>query len=842
VRILFEDLRLGARRLWQQPGFSVVAVLMLALGLGANTTMFTLVHSLLMQRLPVDRPDELYRLGNNNNCCVNSGLQTEFSLYSYPLYLHLRDNIPEFSSLAGFQATTSRLGFRRDGDAVPDSFPGQLVSGNYFRTFGVRPAAGRLFVESDDRRDAPPVVVMSHQVWTERYGGDPAVVGATYFVQGQPMSVIGVAPEGFFGDTLRPDPTAFWIPLGQEPMLRGAASILDRGSQHFLYAIGRAKPGATPATIQSRATGLLQQWLSGQSFMGPENKAAIADQRIIVVSARGGVEQMRNDYAQSLNLLFGTSALVLLITAANLANLLLARADRGQAALRAALGASRARLVHQALIEGVILSVAGGLMSLVVGAAATRALLALAFPGAVVPVDGSPSLAVIGFALGLAVVTGIVFTAAPAWAMSRTAPIEALHGVGRSAVSRSFVPRRSLVIVQVALSMVLLASAGLLAGSLSRLEHQPLGFDPERRLVVRIEPPALADQPDRLAAFYQTLQERLQRTSGVERVSYALYSPMEGNNWSSILNIEGRPAADPTRPIVSSWNRVGPGYFDTVGTRLIRGRAIDERDTPAGARVAVVNATFVRQFFEKENPIGRRVGVIGGASHAGDYEIVGVVEDVKYTNANRPTRPMVFFPAMQLVNYEDASDRNVQARSTLLRAIVIQTAPGATGLEASIRRTLAAIDPNMAVLRFNTMGEQVGFSFRLQRLMSRLTVAYGGVALVLAAIGLYGVTAYAVARRSREIGVRMALGADRMDIMRTMLRGPLLQTLIGLAIGFPLALLAGRALATQLYEIGQADPAVLGGAALILLLSAGVAAVLPARRAASLDPTRALRE
>jgi macrolide transport system ATP-binding/permease protein len=532
---------------------------------------------------------------------------------------------------------------------------------------------------------------------------------------------------------------------------------------------------------------------------------------------------------------------VLLITAATLANLLLARADRGQAALRAALGASRARLVHQALIEGVILSVAGGLLSLVVAAAATRALLALAFPAAVLPVDATPSLAVLGFALGLAVVTGVVFTAAPAWAMSRTAPIEALHGVGRSAVSRSFVPRRSLVIIQVALSMVLLASAGLLAGSLSRLEHQSLGFDPEGRVVVRIEPPSLADQPDRLAAFYKNLQERLQRTSGVQRVSYALYSPMEGNNWSSILSIEGRPG-DPSQPITSSWNRVGPGYFETVGTRLIRGRTIDERDTPTSARVAVVNAAFVRRFFETESPIGRRAGVIGGASHAGDYEIVGVVEDVKYTNANRPTRPMIFFPAMQLVDYEDASDRNVQARSTLLRAIIVQAAPGATGLEAAVRRTLAAIDPNLAVLRFNTLGEQVGLSFRLQRLMSRLTVAYGGVALVLAAVGLYGVTAYAVARRTREIGVRMALGADRMDIMGTMLRGPLLQAAAGLAIGFPLALLAGRALSTQLYEIGQADPTVLGGAALILLLSAVVAAVLPARRAASFDPTRALRE
>ena len=260
----------------------------------------------------------------------------------------------------------------------------------------------------------------------------------------------------------------------------------------------------------------------------------------------------------------------------------------------------------------------------------------------------------------------------------------------------------------------------------------------------------------------------------------------------------------------------------------------------ASAHVVVVNAAFSRRFFENGNPIGHRVG-IGDAKHAGDYEIVGVVEDVKYTQANRPTRPMMFLPAFQFASYDDASDRNVQARSTLMRAVIIRSAPGATGLEASIRRTLAAIDPNLTVLRIDTLGDQVAFSFRLERLMSRLTTTYGALALVLAAIGLYGVTAYGVARRTREIGVRMALGADRMRIMKTVLRGPVIQTAVGLAIGFPLALLAGRALSTQLYEIGRADPLVLSGAALILLVSAILAAVLPARRAASVDPTKALR-
>jgi predicted permease len=840
VRILLEDLRLGVRRLWQQPGFTAVAVLMLALGLGANTTIFTLVQALLMPRLPVEQGDELYRLGDNNNCCNNSGLQRDFSLFSYALYQHLRDNLPEFSSLAAFMPTVQALGVRRDGDDYADSFPVQIVTGNYFTMFGVRPAAGRLLADTDDRPDAPPAFVMSHRIWTDRYDRDPAVIGRQFFISGKPLTLVGVATEGFFGDTVRPDPAAIWIPIGQEPMLRGAASVVDRPSQYWLYAIGRAVPGATREGIQLKATALLQQWLSGQSFVSTQDRSEIPQQRIAVASARGGVQLMRYTFAQPLNLLFITSGLVLLIAAANLANLLLARADRGQAALRAALGASRARLIRQALTEGVLLAVIGGVAGVLVAIAATRTLLALAFPGAsVVPVATTPSVMVLLFAFGLSVLTGAIFTAAPAWAMSRAQPIDALHGVGRSSVSRSFVPRRSLVVVQVALSMVLLTGAGLLATSLNNLERQPLGFDPERRIVLRIDPPSIADAPDKLSALYLRMREELLRVPGVESVSYALYSPMEGNNWSSGISIQGR-AVDPARPISSSWNRIGPAYFETIGTRLLRGRAIDERDTPGSAHVAVVNAAFVRQFFDKDEPLGRRVG-IGGPGHAGDFEIVGVVEDVKYTGASRPTRPMFFVPTMQVAGYDDASDRNVQARSTLMKTVIIRTASEAASLESMLRRTLANVDRGLTVLRVLPLADQVGVNFRLERLMARLTTAYGALALMLASIGLYGVTAYAVARRTREIGVRMALGADRSDIMKVILRGPLFQTAIGLVVGAPLAWFAGRAISTQLYGISGGSPFILTAAMVTLVLSAAVAAIVPARRAASVDPTRALR-
>jgi predicted permease len=812
----------------------------LALGLGANIAIFTLVHALMLRSLPVEDPQALYRLGDDDNCCVNSGLQQNYSLFSYPLYLHLRDKAPEFAELAAFQATTLPLGVRRSGAPYGESFPGQFVSGNYFTMFGVRPAAGRVLVADDDRPDAAPVFVMSHRTWTARYGGDPSLIGGAFLVNGTPMTLAGIAAPEFFGDTVRANPPAIWIPIGREPMVRGAASVLARPETDWLYAIGRLRRGSEPAQVDARLTAALRQWLEAQGFVPEASRGEIARQRIPVVPAGGGVALMRIAYAQSLSVLLATSALVLLIAAANLANLLLARADRGDVAIRAALGASASRLIRQSLTEGVLLAVCGGGVGLIVAAFGSRALVAIAFQGAeYLPIEVGPTPAVLLFALVLSVATGAVFSAAPAWAMARTPPLEGLSGAGRTVGFRSFVPRRSLVIVQVAISVVLLTGAGLLARSLGNLERQPMGFTAESRLVARIDPPGLAGEPDRLAAFYTRLRETLLRVPGVELVTFALYSPMEGNNWSSRISIEGRPA-DPSRPDGSSWNRVWPGYFGVVGTRVLRGRAIDERDTPSAQRVAVVNAAFVRRFFESADPLGRRLG-IGDELHAGDFEIVGVVEDVKYAGPMQPVRPMIFLPALQLVSYASAGQSSVQARSNLLRAVILKTSAGAGALDHEIRRAVASSHPDATVVRIVPLPEQVSTNFRTNRLLARLTSVYGALALVLATIGLYGVTAYGVASRTREIGVRMALGASRARILRTMLAGPVRQTIIGLAVGAPLALIGVRAIASQLYGVEPRNPLVLAGAMMALAASAIVAAALPAWRAASLDPTRALR-
>jgi predicted permease len=656
------------------------------------------------------------------------------------------------------------------------------------------------------------------------------------------MTVVGVTSADFFGDTLRPDPAGIWIPLGQEPIVRGAASLTESPRQDWLHAVGRLRPEIQPAQLSTRATAALHQWLQDRPLLSAQDRAQIPKQQIVVVSAGGGVPRLREQFGDVLTILFGTSALVLLIACANLANLLLARANRGQAAIRLALGISRGRLLRQSMIEGVLLSLAGSLIAVWAAAASVRILVALAFPGAQhIPVDAISSASWL-FAVGLAIATGMLFSLGPAWVMSRVPPLDALSGVGRSGHIRSFVPRRSLVVVQVALSFVLLTSAGLLSRSLGNLEKQELGFEPTGRTLVRINPPALAGQRERLIVLYSSLRDHLVRIPGVQDVSYSLYGPMQGDNWSGGISIAGRPA-NPASPITSSWNRVGPRYFETIGTRLLKGRLFNKSENAEGPRVCVVNDAFRRRFFENADPIGARLG-LGGAERAGDFEIVGIVEDVKYIDPRRPARPMIFLPAFQTFESSNpkSAGANVQARAmALLRTLVIHADVESAVLEPVVRRALAEVDRDIPVINVVPYTDQVSNNFRTERLMARLTSVYGLLALIVAAIGLYGVTAFGVAQQTREIGVRIALGADRAHVVRTTVLGPAGQALVGLCVGAPLAFAGSQLIANQLYGVTGVDPAVFGITAIVLFASALVAAVMPAMRAAKIDPTRALR-
>ena len=841
---LQSDLRLSVRRLREAPWFACICIATLALGIGGNTAVFTLIDRVMLKPLPVLRPTELYRIGDTDACCVNTGLMGSFSLFSYDLFLHLRDAAPQFSQLAAFQANTRGVTIGRPGlDAPGDTLTGVFVSGNYFQMLGLSPAAGRLAQPSDDRPGAAPVAVISHRAWTERFRRRSDLVGSSMLLNGVGATIIGVTPEGFYGETLRPDPADIWIPLSNEPLLQPAARLLEAKASHWLYLVGRLTPGTAIEPIEEQLTARLQQWITSTLDLSPDQRNRIPQQHIKLTSAAGGVSEMRDEVAPSLRLLQAVAAVVLLIACANLANLLLARglARRTEIAVRVALGAPRKRLITQFMVESLLLAFAGGLVGLLVAFAGARAIIELTFRGASnVPIEPAPSVLVLGFALLVSALTGAIFGAAPAVIASRSDPIDAIRAAGRTTGDRGSWLRRSLVALQVALSLVLIGSAGLLGRSLNNLQRQDFGFTTDGRYVANLAPSLSTVPGEQLQPLYARIQERLLRIPGVANAAFSLYSPMSGDNWSSSITVDGHGTAE---RLSASWNRVSARYFDTIGTPLVRGRALDERDGPDSPLVTTVSETFARRFFGEADPIGRRIGFTSSnGTGLREIEIVGVVGDAKYQDGRGEAYATFFLPFLQ-----ESSIRRAQApapaldRSHYPGAIVIQTSSTVPNLESEIRRALSDVDRRLIVRSFSTLEQQVAGNFNLERLIARLTVAFGGVALLLACLGLYGVTAYAVVRRTREIGIRMAVGASRGRVLATVLRSALMQVAIGVVIGVPGVFLAGRLLRSALFGISEHDPGVLGAALGILLVSAIVAALIPARRAATMDPVRALR-
>jgi predicted permease len=845
LETLAQDVRYGLRMLRRSPGFATVTILTLALGIGANTAIFTLVDAVMLKSLPVAQPEQLYRLGDSDNCCQMAGTQNggSFVLYSYPLYEYLRQQTNDFSDLAAFSPSLNAVSVRRSGVRAPaEAGVGEYVSGNYFETLGVRPAAGRLLTAGDDRPASPPAAVMSYRTWDRNYGRDPSVVGASFTLDGQPMTVVGIAPPGFFGETLRSNPPDYWIPLSQEPALNRSDSLLNLPQEWWLYVIGRIKPEEPPSVAQAHLTVELQQWIwqmdseeatpeqRSNAALVQEARRWLAQQHIHLTPAGSGVTTLRSAASQGLLFLMVVSGVVLLIACANIANLLLARsmAKRREIAMRIALGAGRSRIIRQTLTEGTLLALLGGIAGLAVAFGGTRAILLLAFRDAIyVPIDARPSLPVLGFALLLSLWTGVIFSMVPAWATSHTDPLDGFREA-RSRRGASLVPRKGLVVLQAALSLVLLVAAGLLTQSLYNLEHQQFGFSTQGRLLVRVDPELAGYTRERLGALYEQIEGRLRQIPGVLSVSYSNYSPLEGSNPNQRISIEGRPPeANPDDNPSISWDQVSPHYFATIGTQVLRGRGISEDDTAGSSRVAVINEAFARRFFPNEDPIGKRFGM-GGSAHGGDFEIVGVVQNAKYIHASEPAGPMFFLPILQPPAY--------------LHDIELRMAGHPENLDATIRRALDRVDPNLTVLGMMSLGEQVSLNFYRERLVARLTLLYALLALLLASVGLYGVASYVVARRTSEIGVRLALGASRTRILGLILRDAMLQTGLGLAIGLPLAVAAGDVLSSTLYGVKRYDPAAFAWAIGALVMCTLFGVLAPARRAMRVDPMVALRQ
>jgi predicted permease len=841
---IVQDIRYALRQLRKTPGFTATVLLTLALGIGANAAIFTLVNSVLLQNLPVADPKMLVRVGNENDCCVNSGTRDSgnYSLFPTETYELLRKNVPEFEELAAIQAGYAYrpVTARRDGtQADARSVMGEFVSGNYFRTFGLNPAAGRLLMDSDDVKGAATNAVMSYQTWKRDYAGDPSVIGSAFWVNTKPVTVVGIAPPGFFGDRMSSTPPDFYLPVESMPVLADSPYVHDNAVS-WLYIVGRVKPGVSLPALQDKVSMLVRQAFSMNKIYSSADGAKLLPKVHVVLTPGGaGIQAMQEQYGSHLNLLMWVAGLVLLIACANIANLLLVRgmSRRTELCVRTALGAARSRIIVQLLTESIVLAVMGGLISLGVAYLGAQMLIGLAFPGAAnVPIHASPSLEVIGFAIGLSLLTGILFGVAPAWIAAQAQPVEALRSGTRSTVTGASRLQRSLVILQAAVSLVLLVGAGLFSQSLNKLQHTDLKLDSRNRYIIHISPQAAGYKPAQLEALYRTMEQQFHALPGVVNVGISTYTPMEDNNWGEGIQVLGKPATDKG----ASWVRGNAQYFDSVGTHVLMGRSIGVQDTSTAPTVAVVNLEFVKQFFKPgENPIGQHFGSPGPLS-PGDFEIVGVVEDTTYTSVYWKNHAMYFVPMTQRPASWKALPTDID-ESEYAGAIVVQTERPAGDMEKLARTTLSAINPNLTIVRFQTFDQQIADRFNDERLIARLTMLFGALALMLASIGLYGVTAYSVARRTAEIGIRMAVGAERGSVVAMVMRGAIAQIAIGLAIGIPLALMCVRFVKTQLYEITSAGPGILIGAGVVLAAAACIAGVIPARRAASINPVEALR-
>jgi len=848
MRVLSQDLSFAFRQLRKTPGFTATVLLTLALGIGANSAIFTLVNAILLHNLPVTDPKTLIRIGDKNDCCISDQWSDtgDYSLFATDTYYAFKKNLPEFEELA---ATASFYGggpltVRRAGpDTVAKSMVGTFVSGNYFRTFGLSPAAGRLLMDADDQKGALTTAVMSYDAWQQDYAGDPSVVGGTFYINSKPVTVIGVAPKGFYGDRIDPNPPKYFLPMNAMDEVIGASFFTDPSKQ-WAYIIGRVKPGTSLPALQAKASALLkQQFATLKTFTDSRAQKVLPLTHVVLTPGGGGIQNMQESYKDRLTLLQWIAALVLLVACANIANLLLVRgmSRRAEFSIRSALGAKRGRLVRQLLNESALLSGIGGLLGLAVSYLGAHALLALAFPDQHnIPVTASPSPMVIGFAFALSLLTGVLFGLAPALMAARTQAAEALRSDSRTTANGASFLQRGLVVLQSALSLVLLVAAGLFAQSLNKAENVNMKLDTTNRYIAHINPQAAGYKITEVEALYQAIVDRFHAIPGVLNVGLSTYTPMEANDWGSGVKVQGDRDLNKT----ASWVKCTPEYFDSVGTHVVMGRGFRLQDTMKAPSVAVVNQEFVKQFFGNRNPIGHRFGFDDPLHPGSDgaHEIVGVVEDTTYTSVYWKNHAMYFLSLTQPAgNGSDPNYRIDKDGSAYAGALVVHTSRPIPGIEKIVSDALASISPNLTIVKFQTFQQQIDDRFNEERLISRLTSLFGLLALLLAAIGLYGVTAYTVARRTKDIGIRMALGAARSRVIGAVMGGAILQTVAGLAIGIPVASFCVRYVKSQLYEITSVNLPVTTIAIGVLALAAVLAGIIPARRAASIDPVRALR-
>ncbi len=832
---LGQDLRYAVRTLSKNRGFAAVAVLTLALGIGANTAIFALFDAILLKSLPVRDPERLVLFSaspgeGTYTGNVPTGRWTQFSTEAYAF---LRKQPLLYESLAAVQSGQATVSVRLPGDST-DAGPARAhaVSGTYFAAMGVAAVVGRTLGDDDERPGAPAAAVVSYGFWKQRLHGEAAAIGQVANLNDTAFTIVGVTPPEFFGERVRRPPD-FWVPLLYQPQIELRPSYLTRTDAYWLNLVGRLSTTATRIQAQTASTVALQQFLRNQAGaeLTPERTREIQDSRVELVDGAGGISGLRQVYSAPLRVLLVVVALVLLIACANVANLLLSRAEarRSEVAVRVALGASRARLTRQLLTESLLLAALGAACGVLLAKWAANALLALV-ASKTSPVHAALDTPVLMFTAAITILAGVVFGLVPAVHAGRADLVTALKSGSRGVTSmrRWIGAAEVLVAAQIAVSLVLLVGASLFARSLLNVERQPLGFDQEHVLLARINPRLAGYQTTNVESLYRTLYARLTALPGIRSATLARYSPLGGSNSVRAGRVEGY-SPQPGERVSLETILVGPAYPETLGMALKQGRAIALQDVRGAPKVAMVNEAFVRHFLAGQNPLGRHVG-FGGSTGAIDLAIVGVLQDAQFQNARDEIRPVVFTALLQ-----DASQFALDCE------IEVRTAGEPAAVSNEIRAAVAEVDRNLPVSDTKTLREQVSSTFGSQRLAAQFMSAFGGLALVLACVGLYGVVSQAVVWRTNEIGLRLALGAQPQDVLRMLLKDTLVVVMAGLAVGIPAAYAGTRLVASQLYGLDATDPLSFAFAAGAMTCVAAIAGLLPARRAARVDPMFALR-
>jgi putative ABC transport system permease protein len=835
---LLADARLALRTWRKSPGFTTIALVSIALGIGANAAIFTLVDQVLLRALPVQNPHELVQVTfEGSHYGSNWGDGSELS---YPMYTEFRDHNDVFSGMFARFGYSFHIGHAGRTERVA----GEIVSGSYFPVLGVGAALGRTLTPDDDKLPGGhPVAMLSYGFWKTGFGGDPGVINSSLVINGKPYTIVGVAEQGFDGIEVG-RPSRVFVPMMMKAQLTPGWNALDERLYRWVRAFGRLKPGITATQAQAALTpyykSLTQIDLNDPDFAraAPETRRGYAANRLEIVPSAQGRSGLRRTLTTPLWVLMATAAGVLLIACANVANLLLARgaARQREIAVRLALGATRRRLVGQLLLESLLLAIAGGIAGIAI--AAIGAPIVLGFfvsSDGPQPISTSPDWRILAFTFAISTFTGVLFGMAPAIQSTRPDVASTLKDQAGSVLGGHARLRKVLVASQVAISLLLIIGAALFTRTLGNLLAVDIGFNASHLISFGMDPTLNGYDPPRTRQFTKALLTKLNATAGVESAGLASMRILEGNQWTTSITVEGYQAKSNENS--TQWaNSVSPGYFKTMGIPLLAGREFTDRDERLAPplkgerdfRVAIVNERFARHYFGTGNAVGRRIGFGGNPNTPTPIEIVGVVRDSKYTDVRDDIQRQVFFP------YLESSQPGGFT-------VYLRTRQPADHMFEVVRQAMREIDPNLPVYSTRTLERQVAQSLSRERLVSAMTATFGTLATLLAVVGLYGVMSYTVSRRTREIGVRVAFGANAGNIRWLVIREVLAIATAGIGIALPVAWWLGRYVSAQLYKVEPTDAMTLVAATLLLSIVAVLAGLVPSGRAARLDPTTALR-